>query len=106
MPLTEEEAKTKWCPFARVVGVFAAGNEPAVPGHNRTVFSSKGSAVEQKSPAPASCIASGCMAWRWSFIFVNADGMEINADTLGMFAECTKEGAARKGFCGLAGKAE
>ena len=45
--LTEEEAKTKWCPFAR------SGNEA---GCNRN--GENGFAV-----APH-CIGSGCMAWR------------------------------------------
>lgn len=40
--MTEDEAKTKWCPFARVVD------------------SARGTDGEG-----ARCIGSACMAWRW-----------------------------------------
>lgn len=58
--MTEDEAKTKWCPFARVEGDEGDG----LPASNRNARP-KG---EQGAPAftfPASlCIASACMAWR------------------------------------------
>lgn len=57
---TEEEAKTKWCPFARVAvgfhGLFAVGNR----------FSdSMGGTPEVKTAAleRARCLGSECMAW-------------------------------------------
>jgi hypothetical protein len=57
---TEEEAKTKWCPFARVAvgfhGLFAVGNR----------FSdSMGGTPEVKTAAleRARCLGSACMAW-------------------------------------------
>lgn len=45
MLLTEEEAKTKWCPMSRM------------EGNNRHWGSQK---------YISSCIASECMMWRWS----------------------------------------
>jgi hypothetical protein len=46
--MTEDEAKTKWCPFARI--------DPQQPGSwgNRPA-----------SHMGVHCIASACMAWRW-----------------------------------------
>jgi hypothetical protein len=44
--LTEEQAKTKWCPFTRV-GEQASG------------------AAENRPDGSFNCIASNCMAWRW-----------------------------------------
>lgn len=50
--MTEDEAKTKWCPFARVEGPYAYGN----PAINRTA---------KNQPAKNTrCIGSACMAWR------------------------------------------
>ncbi len=49
--MTEDEAKTKWCPFA-----MAAPRASTTPGINR---------YEKGEPAGGtSCIASACMAWR------------------------------------------
>lgn len=54
MILTEAEAKTKWCPFA-----CAADQESDAVSANR----------HWKSSTPdlsCMCLASGCMAWRWT----------------------------------------
>ena len=46
--MTEDEAKTKWCPHARKVFPYSEA-----PAHNR-----------EADDAPATkCIASECMAW-------------------------------------------
>jgi len=50
MLLTENEAKKKWCPYARETG-----------GENRTFMKKDATAP----PAECRCIASLCMAWRW-----------------------------------------
>lgn len=59
--MTEDEAKTKWCPFARTV----MSNDPSLleypssqPVGNRVL----GPAGKE---AFAKCMASECMAWRW-----------------------------------------
>ena len=56
--MTEAEAKTKWCPQARVL--MLASNIPA----NRIapIYHD-----DPQRPAHGSfCLASGCMMWRWS----------------------------------------
>lgn len=62
--MTEDEAKTKWCPMSRVVsGDKEAGVVSAV-AFNRTM--NVGTVpVEIGYPKGACCIGSGCMMWRW-----------------------------------------
>lgn len=78
--MTEDEAKTKWCPFARVM-LFEP--EPGAGNHavNRTTMD-------------CHCIGSACMAWRAEA------GIVVPADSV------TPEMLARKagGYCGLAGR--
>lgn len=52
---TEEEAKTKWCPFVRFVRL------------NDAIYSSRGPIIEPGSEngGALNCTASACMAWRW-----------------------------------------
>ena len=53
--MTEDEAKTKWCPQSRVSSVGSTGRA----GINRDDYGGK-----NKTPDGTNCIASGCMAWR------------------------------------------
>ncbi len=90
--MTEEEAKTKWCPFARVhqrtsfdVGAWEtnsnrwADDEAAHPDDM------------QGTQLGSNCIGSACMAWRWSHGFpLPDDPPEISS--------------RYHGLCGLAGK--
>jgi hypothetical protein len=76
LEMTEEEAKTKWCPFARLIAEMRSnlGNVGFTESHNRR-------ATEDGDgfPSAARCIGSSCMAWRWK---------SLN----------------ESGYCGLAGK--
>lgn len=76
--LTEEEAKTKWCPLARYKSVNGEGI-------NRWV----NIADTQLNPDPARCIASFCMAWRQAPLIVGGSIPEI--------------AGPRKGYCGAFG---
>lgn len=82
--MTEDEARTKWCPFTRLVTTndgSVAVRTGAPTGYNR--FSG---APKQLNTA-ASCIASACMAWRWEPV-VNRAG---------------EPSGHHKGHCGLVG---
>jgi hypothetical protein len=50
--LTEEQAQSKWCPFARVASVAVNGD--AVSANRMTRMDDE-----------CNCIGSACMAWRW-----------------------------------------
>lgn len=77
--MTEEEAKTKWCPFARVPGI-------SLGGHGIAINRSTEDDPKQKSLTPK-CIGSDCMAWR----------EDLTRD------EASQGFAAQSGHCGLAG---
>ena len=57
--MTEDEAKDKWCPFARVSET--GGRSVAI---NRDA-----------EPWPT-CVASKCMAWRWRLLMADAAYLE------------------------------
>jgi hypothetical protein len=75
--MTEDEAKTKWCPFARP--------GQCLPEHCGEIRGNRN--MDGTTDDGALCIGSGCMAWR-----VTRDG--------------SWKGTAQTvtgGFCGLAG---
>ena len=89
MILTEEEAKKKWCPFTR------NGNEA---GCNRA-----GTITSRPFDA---CIASECMAWRWTHMrhFAEpANTSDLYPDNKGYLARKNGDDMERIGYCGLAG---
>lgn len=75
--MTEEEAKTKWCPWGRGAGMYSA-EMAAQNGY----FDSQLNFI-----ATTTCIGSGCMAWR--------SDPGCVTDT---------EDTPKTGYCGLAGK--
>jgi len=48
--MTEDDAKTKWCPWARAPLHGGVGHI----------------AINRPERCDSRCIASGCMAWRWT----------------------------------------
>ena len=63
--MTEAEAMKKWCPFARVLlPVNQSGNRVST-FHKRIAGESDRKHYEEQE-ADCKCLASGCMAWRWS----------------------------------------
>lgn len=87
--LTEEAAREKWCPFARVYAVV----DGDVVTVNRETLS---------QPAKwCRCIASGCMMWRWEA------GARLDAKRDFVVQGMGEHGVGHaRGFCGRAGKPE
>ena len=88
MILTEEEAKTKWCPMARYGELHGPEQGAAAAfNYNRTD-------VPNAPPIPNTCrcIASECMAWKW----------ETAGEDMGR--QHNNPGAERHGYCGLTSK--
>jgi hypothetical protein len=104
--MTEDEAKTKWCPFVRQIGtlrnsqsneVFATGSQNR--GHQM------GGALHN-----CMCIGSGCMAWRWNkdFALQEISTGKIQKAPLPASWDGSKHfsidvPSETEGFCGLAG---
>lgn len=78
--MTEDEAKTKWCPHARVGN---GGNRDTIP-----------------SATAYFCRASACMAWRWKFRDTTSDHHPMMA--VYPQPKRTYE-RTEDGYCGLAG---
>lgn len=57
--MTEDDAKTKWCPMYQVSGADGYNNRDDVPGYPK-------------------CIASDCMMWRTTVICMSDDPEILN----------------------------
>lgn len=97
--MTEDKAKTKWCPFARTL-VTLDRSDTATPV-------AIGSANRFDGDKMTLCVGSGCMAWRW-----NAQVPKKPGEKMGDFRDpknprlwVTQVDAPefRTGHCGLAG---
>lgn len=96
--MTEEDAKTKWCPFVRFVSVNNRGeSETSIP----------------RNPPITACIGSACMAWRWKNDYERrwdlpkdkppeGEGWQ-RVEAIGGVAHWVRQHATPHGFCGLAG---
>jgi hypothetical protein len=104
--MTEDEARTKWCPFARVVTVHAEAGMIAGPA-NRTEVCGEDHFTK---PMGSFCIASACMAWRWSVVPVAATAAEQLVRKKGRGFETYWVAPVAEtvgdGFCGLAGASQ
>lgn len=72
--MTEDEAKTKWCPMFRVSNAGAGGSQ-----YSTTSFETK---TNRNFISQPQCLASGCMAYRWELDAVGmlGDGQVFVAD--------------------------
>jgi len=77
--MTEDEAKTKWCPMVRV-------------HYLNPIDILKNARAEAESR----CIGSACMAWRWK--------LAPNASKKFLSMHGYTSDAPENGYCGLAGK--
>lgn len=88
--MTEQEAKAKWCPFARA----QTEDTPTAPAVNRTLHG--------QIDIGCHCIGSACMAWRWMAAGEYAIELAATKGLAEHFA--TRDGKQVGGYCGLAGK--
>ncbi len=95
--MTEEEAKSKWCPHARVASSPVTLRYP--DGHIHSVMSPPVSVNRGGAGAAdeVRCLGSGCMAWRWLSV-TNLDRERIRQATGLEVMDRVR------GYCGLAGE--
>lgn len=100
MILTEEEAKTKWCPETRVHVVPDMGgvyvNKPLSESNTY------GYATEKS----VMCIGSACMAWRWATNGGHYEAVAPNhhGPSFARLIPGTGTLSTTHGYCGKAGK--
>ena len=100
--LTEAEAKTKWCPFARSQDTIDNGEVSTPVTVNRNSM----------GPDPwCRCLASACMAWRWTptqWEWADGDAVPEGAGWVSHSSADErfrwKRARPRDGYCGLAGQ--
>jgi hypothetical protein len=95
--MAESEAKSKWCPFARV-GVVSEVTGAA--------YAANRAGKEGKMIGAAMCLGSACMAWRCGGLPYGIQTViatiAFNSETGA--TETLKEDPPRWGYCGLAGR--
>jgi hypothetical protein len=92
MLLSEEEAKTKWCPHVRHPGEGGTFNRGTQHGPLND--------HEHNAGTLCNCIASACMAWRWW------DGETLSHEPHSEYGAQRIAPDQRRGYCGIAGKPE
>ncbi len=112
--MTEDEAKTKWCPMTRVVADSHGG-----AWFNHTLHEAGVAAAEDRStaaPKLSRCIGPACMAWRpgptEALVLNIADNTRDGGGERLVAAGYTIDAARHywrkplppSGYCGLAGK--
>ena len=90
--MTEDEAKTKWCPFVRLTASAGEWHVNRPPG----------SAPD--NPGDYMCVGSACMAWRVRHQWLDNAQQEPGWVTYPPYAFEPGPGQERDdGYCGLAG---
>lgn len=96
--MTEDEAKTKWCPFVRM------------PMKLRDQFHVANRVMIDGIDDGPKCIGSACMAWRWARPYwkpLEQGESSVNRGMRfydGSGNEVPPPSSETDGFCGLAGK--
>jgi hypothetical protein len=103
--LTEDEAKTKWCPEARVKWAKRNGDgnnwstRDGDPAFNVVRIERAGDEYHV-----GSCVGSSCMMWRWHEPWTSSTEEGVGGDLVLRLSR--KPGEPKRGFCGLAGRPE
>ncbi len=121
MMLTEDDARQRWCPHARVAfyAPHATSDEgPAAVNRDTPDPAAKFDEYRANVHAATRCVGSACLAWRWAPMprmvvsrdsLTDADLAVLADPSWGGVIEYRRDGdlpqtVTRLGYCGLAGK--
>lgn len=101
--MTEDEAKTKWCPFVRM----QAPGQSIINRISRAMWrilkpGTSDFDYYKDIEADCNCIGSACMAWRWDYAWAQSTQEGQGGDLVLRLKPLN--GKPRMGWCGLAGK--
>lgn len=120
--MTEEEARARWCPFARVPLYAAQPVQEESPTAANRAPPGANDATRAGVERETRCLGAGCMAWRWAPapLFVKARDAFTEAQTEGLRIMELRDGPGvmlgvpaddpvllaepQRGSCGLAGR--
>lgn len=114
--MTEDEAKTKWCPFARMLSHIYSQDGAGRTFEGGYSYNRSPDHGEGYLPTGAKCIGSACMAWRWNDmtydrpleLWSKSKGQRVNSaysdDADWRPVGGDSEPPTPQGYCGLAGK--
>jgi hypothetical protein len=103
--MTEDEAKTKWCPMVRI---SAFGEHTSSPPANRVMDAINKTVA--RNPRDCRCLGSECMMWRLSkpadpealLRYANNNGLTTQ-EAMRELRLTEADFSAAQGYCGLAG---
>lgn len=103
--MTEEDAKTKWCPFSRVALGWSQDTARRGSGQELAATVNRGDNLSGHTE----CIGSACMAWRWDapVEVYGHDPRGLPGSDVGLdpaIVGTARRFLPREGYCGLAGK--
>lgn len=96
--MTEDEAKTKWCPMAREI--LVASCDETRPAHNRVEVIT--STLDRKI-IESLCIGSRCMMWCWNKT-AKPIPQGLSLATMAKLKAYPEMQNTDSGYCGLSGK--
>lgn len=97
--MTEEEARTKWCPFSRPE--LPRADDCGYQAGNRAFVEPGGDQTTERTR----CLGSACMAWRAHTKSWNATvGRWVEPERAYLSSDIIEQRPTDEGHCGLAGK--
>lgn len=96
MLMTEEQARTKWCPMGRLVTGTVPGDGTSSHNSHQATYNRVVDGAAYAFPKGGACMGSNCAAWQWKRVRDDDGGPDGGAVIL----------TETFGYCGAFGKPE